>query len=55
MQDLGLAQNAATEAKAATPLGSAAHQLYRVLSNSDEFKEKDFSVVYRLLAGKEDP
>merc|ERR1711974_302417 len=30
-KDLGLAQDAATRTKAATPLGSVAHQMYRVM------------------------
>uniref|UniRef100_A0A914USS7 3-hydroxyisobutyrate dehydrogenase n=1 Tax=Plectus sambesii TaxID=2011161 RepID=A0A914USS7_9BILA len=48
-KDLGLAQNAATSVKAATPLGSLAHQIYRLLAQSPEFQGKDFSVVYQFL------
>lgn len=48
-KDLGLAQEASTEVKAPTPLGSLAHQLYRILANNPEFSEKDFSSVYEFL------
>ncbi|CAD5222450.1 unnamed protein product [Bursaphelenchus xylophilus] len=48
-KDLGLAQNAATEVGVPTPLGSLAHQIYRVLANSPEFGDKDFGSVYKFL------
>uniref|UniRef100_A0A7E4W4D5 3-hydroxyisobutyrate dehydrogenase n=1 Tax=Panagrellus redivivus TaxID=6233 RepID=A0A7E4W4D5_PANRE len=48
-KDLGLAQTASTEAKAPTPLGSLAHQLYQILSKHPDFKDKDFGVVYQFL------
>merc|ERR1712226_613799 len=41
-KDLGLAQDAATRTKAATPLGSVAHQMYREMCNAG-YAEKDFS------------
>lgn len=47
-KDLGLAQNAATSVKAATPLGSSAHQLFRVMTNHG-YGGKDFSSIYKFL------
>ncbi|XP_067948380.1 probable 3-hydroxyisobutyrate dehydrogenase, mitochondrial [Watersipora subatra] len=47
-KDLGLAQNAATETKTANPLGSLAHQLYRVMCNQG-YENLDFSSVYKFL------
>lgn len=49
-KDLGLAQTAATQTSSPTPLGSLAHQIYRVLL-SNGLGKKDFSVVYQLLQG----
>jgi 3-hydroxyisobutyrate dehydrogenase len=49
LQDLGLAQTASTEVKAPTPMGSLAHQLYRLVAKSPELREKDFSVLYQYL------
>ncbi|CAD5217719.1 unnamed protein product [Bursaphelenchus okinawaensis] len=48
-KDLGLAQNASTEVGVPTPLGSLAHQIYRVLANNNEFGDKDFGSVYQFL------
>ena len=48
-KDLGLAQNAATESKSPTPLGSLSHQLYRALC-SHGYGHKDFSVIYEFLS-----
>jgi 3-hydroxyisobutyrate dehydrogenase len=48
-KDLGLAQNVATKLNSPIPLGSIAHQIYRILSNTPEFKDKDFSSVYEFL------
>uniref|UniRef100_A0A1I7XR07 3-hydroxyisobutyrate dehydrogenase n=1 Tax=Heterorhabditis bacteriophora TaxID=37862 RepID=A0A1I7XR07_HETBA len=48
-QDLSLAQNAATTVQAPTPLGSMAHQIYRILSKHPEYSSKDFGVVYQFL------
>jgi len=50
-KDLGLVQTAATETKSATPLGSLAHQIYRILTNSG-YAEKDFSSVYKFISQK---
>ncbi|KAH7730680.1 6-phosphogluconate dehydrogenase [Aphelenchoides avenae] len=46
-KDLGLAQNASTDLGAPTPLGSLAHQFYRLLANHPEYKEKDFAAIYK--------
>ncbi|KAK8759296.1 hypothetical protein V5799_003073 [Amblyomma americanum] len=50
-KDLGLAQNAATHTGSPTPLGSLAHQIYRLLLNHG-LGQKDFSVIYKLIEGK---
>lgn len=50
-KDLGLAQDAATRAQAATPLGSLAHQIYRVMCNAG-YSEKDFSSAFQFLKEK---
>jgi len=47
-KDLGLAQNAATSTKSATPMGSLAHQMYRVMCNRG-YAKKDFSSVFKFL------
>jgi len=47
-KDLGLAQDAATRAQAATPLGSLSHQIYRVMCNAG-YAEKDFSSAFQFL------
>jgi len=52
-KDLGLAQDAATRTKAATPLGSVAHQMYRVMCNTG-YAEKDFSSAFQFLREKND-
>lgn len=48
LQDLGLAQLAATKTSSPTPLGSLAHQIYRMMLNSG-FYGKDFSSVFLYL------
>ena len=48
LQDLGLAQDAATHHKQPIPLGSISHQLYRLMSQSD-FADLDFSSVFKFL------
>lgn len=48
VKDLGLAQNAATTTKSPIPMGSLAHQLYRILCNKG-YAMKDFSSVYEYL------
>lgn len=50
-KDLGLAQSAATRTEAPIPLGSLAHQIYRAVI-AQGFSNKDFSVVYQFLKGK---
>jgi len=52
-KDLGLAQDAATRTKAATPLGSVAHQMYRVMCNAG-YAEKDFSSAFQFLREKDE-
>ncbi|XP_076456291.1 3-hydroxyisobutyrate dehydrogenase, mitochondrial-like isoform X2 [Babylonia areolata] len=47
-KDLGLAQNAATATKSPTPLGSLAHQIYRLMTNSG-YAGKDFSSAFHFL------
>lgn len=47
-KDLGLAQDAATRVQAPTPLGSSAHQIYRVMCNAG-YAEKDFSSAFKFL------
>ncbi|XP_033625268.1 3-hydroxyisobutyrate dehydrogenase, mitochondrial-like [Asterias rubens] len=51
-KDLGLAQNAATNTKTPTPLGSLAHQIYRVMCNKG-YSHKDFSSAYQYLKEEE--
>ncbi|EDV20896.1 uncharacterized protein TRIADDRAFT_50898 [Trichoplax adhaerens] len=51
-KDLGLAQSAANATNSPTPLGSLAHQLYRVLCNNG-YGKKDFSVVFQTLKEEE--
>ncbi|CAJ0577951.1 unnamed protein product, partial [Mesorhabditis spiculigera] len=48
-KDLSLAQNAATSNGAPTPLGSLAHQIYRLLAQHPDLSGKDFGVVYQYL------
>uniref|UniRef100_A0A1I7ZIL9 3-hydroxyisobutyrate dehydrogenase n=1 Tax=Steinernema glaseri TaxID=37863 RepID=A0A1I7ZIL9_9BILA len=48
-KDLGLAQNASTDVRAPTPLGSLAHQIYRLLATNPQYKNLDFGVVYQFL------
>ncbi|XP_038079152.1 3-hydroxyisobutyrate dehydrogenase, mitochondrial-like [Patiria miniata] len=47
-KDLGLAQNAATNTKSPTPLGSLAHQIYRIMC-SKGYSLKDFSSAFQYL------
>lgn len=47
-KDLGLAQNASTATKSPTPMGSLAHQIYRVMC-SKGYSNLDFSSVYKFL------
>jgi len=51
VKDLGLAQSAATATQTPTPMGSLAHQIYRIMCNKG-FAKLDFSSVFQFL--KED-
>ncbi|KAK3578479.1 hypothetical protein CHS0354_038576 [Potamilus streckersoni] len=50
-KDLGLAQNASTVTKSPSPLGSLAHQIYRIMTNSG-YADKDFSSAFKFLQDK---
>ncbi|XP_061124083.1 3-hydroxyisobutyrate dehydrogenase a isoform X1 [Syngnathus typhle] len=52
-KDLGLAQNTATNTKTSIPLGSLAHQIYRVMA-SRGYANKDFSSVFQFLREEEE-
>jgi 3-hydroxyisobutyrate dehydrogenase len=47
-KDLGLAQNAATATQAPTPMGSLAHQIYRIMCNSG-YANKDFASAFKFI------
>ncbi|OQV18829.1 3-hydroxyisobutyrate dehydrogenase, mitochondrial [Hypsibius exemplaris] len=47
-KDLGLAQNASTATMSPTPMGSLAHQLYRILITKG-YGGKDFSSIYQFF------
>ncbi|BFZ06227.1 hypothetical protein BsWGS_09265 [Bradybaena similaris] len=47
-KDLGLAQNAATATKCATPLGALAHHIYRLMCGHG-YGSKDFSSAFQFL------
>lgn len=51
-KDLGLAAQVSKEVSSPTPLGTLTHQMYRLLMNAGEYKDKDFSVIYKFLANK---
>ncbi|KAK1172975.1 3-hydroxyisobutyrate dehydrogenase, mitochondrial-like [Acipenser oxyrinchus oxyrinchus] len=51
-KDLGLAQDTATNTKAAIPLGSLSHQIYRVMC-ARGYAQKDFSSVFQFLREEE--
>ncbi|KAF1381445.1 hypothetical protein EPR50_G00150710 [Perca flavescens] len=51
-KDLGLAQNTATDTKTPIPLGSLAHQIFRVMC-SRGYANKDFSSVFQFLREEE--
>ncbi|XP_051922591.1 3-hydroxyisobutyrate dehydrogenase b [Hippocampus zosterae] len=51
-KDLGLAQNTATSTKTPIPLGSLAHQIYRMMS-ARGYASKDFSSVFQFLREEE--
>ncbi|CAJ0599697.1 unnamed protein product [Cylicocyclus nassatus] len=48
-KDLSLAQNAATTTQSPTPLGSLAHQIYRLLAQDPKYSAKDFGIVYQFI------
>lgn len=48
-KDLSLAQNASTTMQAPTPLGSLAHQIYRLIAQNPSYAKKDFAIVYQFL------
>ncbi|KAJ1354192.1 hypothetical protein KIN20_011041 [Parelaphostrongylus tenuis] len=48
-KDLTLAQNASTTMQAPTPLGSLAHQLYRLIVQNPNYANKDFAIAYQFL------
>ncbi|XP_041371706.1 3-hydroxyisobutyrate dehydrogenase, mitochondrial-like isoform X2 [Gigantopelta aegis] len=50
-KDLKLAQNAAIATQSSTPMGSLAHQIYRMMTNQG-FGEKDFSSAYQFIKAK---
>ncbi|KAM7436918.1 hypothetical protein ABFA07_013355 [Porites harrisoni] len=47
-KDLGLAQSAATSTQTPTPMGSLAHQIYRIMCNKG-YAKLDFSSVFQYL------
>ena len=47
-KDLGLAQGSALRSNSAIPLGSMAHQIYRIMA-SKNYSQLDFSSVYQFL------
>lgn len=51
-KDLGLAQHTATNTKTPIPLGSLAHQIFRVMC-SRGYANKDFSSVFQFLREEE--
>ena len=53
LKDLALAQDAATRTSTATPLGSSSLHIYRLMCNSGEFANKDFSSAFQYLSKEE--
>ncbi|KAJ2557704.1 hypothetical protein EV175_001184 [Coemansia sp. RSA 1933] len=51
LKDLGLVSNAAKDSKTPLLLGALAENIYRHVSNDPSMVDKDFSVVYKWLAG----
>ncbi|KAK3731518.1 hypothetical protein QZH41_008537, partial [Actinostola sp. cb2023] len=51
-KDLGLAQNASTSTMTATPMGSLAHQIYRIMCNKG-YSQLDFGSVFKYLQKEE--
>ncbi|XP_077455680.1 3-hydroxyisobutyrate dehydrogenase b [Stigmatopora argus] len=52
-KDLGLAQNTSTNTKTPVPLGSVAHQIYRMMC-ARGYASKDFSSVFQFLREEEE-
>ncbi|MFH4981699.1 hypothetical protein AB6A40_008408 [Gnathostoma spinigerum] len=50
-KDLGLAQTAAVSTRSPIPLGSLAHQMYRILSKKSG--DKDMGYVYKMLSDEQ--
>ena len=48
-KDLGLAQDAATASRSPIPLGSIAHQTYRMMSSDPKYADKDFSKGFQSM------
>ncbi|KAI9338827.1 3-hydroxyisobutyrate dehydrogenase [Obelidium mucronatum] len=53
-KDLSLAVSAAHESKSTVALGAVAHQIYNQVSSQKEYKNKDFSSVYKWLNDNKD-
>ncbi len=53
MKDLGLALTACAQADVEPRLGPYAQEIYKSVQNDEKCKNRDFSVVYRWLGGKE--
>lgn len=51
-KDLGLASQVSKEVCSPTPLGTLTHQMYRLIMNAGDYKDKDFSVIYKFLSEK---
>ena len=51
LKDLGLSQDAATRTNTATPMGSLAMHVYRIMCNSG-FENKDFGSAFEFLKKK---
>ncbi|KAI7095565.1 hypothetical protein KC352_g39040, partial [Hortaea werneckii] len=53
LKDLDLALQAAAEANIIPQLGAHAKELYAATQGDEKCKDRDFSVVYRYIGGKE--
>lgn len=53
MKDLGLALTACSQAGLEPKFGPFAQDIYQAVQNDEKCKNRDFSVVYRYLGGKE--
>jgi 3-hydroxyisobutyrate/3-hydroxypropionate dehydrogenase len=53
LKDLRLALQAATEADIVPRLGAYAKEIYTAVAADEKCKDRDFSVVYRYIGGKE--